>query len=61
MGKVSKKERLRLVKIQTTVYLDPEQSEELKLLAKLTRRTQQSLLREGVNAILDANRGLLGR
>jgi predicted DNA-binding protein len=58
---VSKKDRLRLVKIQTTVYLDPEQSEALKLLAKVTCRTQQSLLREGVTYILDKNKRLLVR
>ena len=56
--RLSKKDRLRLVKVQTTVYLDPEQSEALKQLAKETRRTQQSLLREGVEYIL---RSFLGR
>lgn len=59
--KMTKKERLRLVKVQTTVYLDPSQADALRDLAKNTRRTQQSLLREAVDYILQLHGAPLGR
>ena len=44
--------RLRLVKVPTVVYLEPEQAAELRKLRASTGRPMQSFMREGVDLVL---------
>ena len=50
--KTASQEKLRLTKIPVQAYLDPEQSEALKVLSAQTRVPQQAYIREGVEYVL---------
>lgn len=50
--KSAQQERLRLVKVPTVVYLEPEQAEALELLCKRTRVSKQVYMREGIDLVL---------
>ena len=43
-------------KISTTVYITPEQNEQLKLLSQKTRVPVASYIREGIDLVLDRHR-----
>jgi hypothetical protein len=45
--------RLRLVKVPTMAYLDPEQAAALRELSAKSGKTMQSYLREGVDLVLE--------
>jgi hypothetical protein len=55
-----KKDKLKLLKVPTTVYLDPKHSEALRTLSGITHVPQQVYLRQGLLMILKENRRLLG-
>jgi len=44
--------RLRLVKVPTVIYLEPEQAAALRELSARTGRPMQAYMREGVDAVL---------
>lgn len=48
--------RLRLVKVPTVVYLEPEQAEALDKLCERTRVSKQVYLREGADLVLAKHR-----
>lgn len=50
--KTTLQKRLRLVKVPTVVYLEPEQAAELRALRARTGRPMQSYMREGVDLVL---------
>lgn len=50
--KTAQQTRLRLVKVPTIVYLEPEQAAELRALSGRTGRPMQSYMREGVDSVL---------
>jgi len=45
-------------KILTTIYLTPEQDEQLKQLSSATRVPMAVYIREGIDLILDRNRAI---
>ena len=46
-------------KISTTVYVTPEQDEQLKLLSQKTRIPVASFIREGIDLVLDRHKKYL--
>jgi hypothetical protein len=54
--KTALQQKLRLVKVPTVVYLEPEQATELRELRASTGRPMQSFMREGVDLVLEKYR-----
>lgn len=50
--KATTNSRARLLKVPVTLYLEPEQAAELKILTDRTRVPQQEYIREGVDLLL---------
>ena len=50
--KTGLQKKLRLVKVPTMVYLEPEQAAQLRQLRDGTGRPMQSFMREGVDLVL---------
>ena len=46
-------------KISTTIYITPEQDEQLKLLSQRTNRPVAEYIRGGIDLVLDKHRHLL--
>jgi Ribbon-helix-helix domain len=55
--KTALQNRLRLVKVPTMAYLDPEQATALRELSAKSGKPMQSYLREGVDLVIEKYRG----
>jgi Ribbon-helix-helix domain len=55
--KTALQNRLRLVKVPTMAYLDPEQATALRELSAKSGKPMQSYLREGVELVIAKYRG----
>ena len=61
MTPISKRERLKLHKIPTTVYLDPPKAQALRELSLRTHVPQQVYMRRGIDWVLKNSGGEIAR
>ncbi len=59
MGNRRTEVRVARKKVSTTIYITPEQAESLKLLNERTKVPVAEYIRQGIDLILEKNRGAL--